>query len=265
VVAVNVLYLPRDDRLRTIVRTALDLVEEVYKQEFLAGIRFASFDVEDRVDVEQVMHVAVREGFANLVQHSGCEPKLRSLRFFMIHSNLRLRYAWVPIFKDRIASDIYDSVVHEITHLTLGRLPEDLWEALIVSFRRDTKLDDIVGRRGYPLGLTCAVRSIVEEATVMYIFDNYFLKLMKNPATPTNKTHIKNLTIDRLTTCGFEIEHELLDVLVKLFRKLTRTDLASLRATMHQAFETMIKKFPADVLESNRAKYEILYHKEPAS
>jgi hypothetical protein len=260
--AVNVLYLPRDERLRTIVRTALDLVEEVYKQGFLAGIRFASFNLDDEVDVEQVMHIAVREGFTGLVKHSGCEPKIRSLKFFMLHSNLRLRYVWVPVFKDRLASDIYDAVVHEITHFAFDRLPEDLREALITSFRRDTKLDDIVGRHGYPLGLVCTVRSVVEEATVIYIVDNYFLKLMKNPATPTNKTPIKNLTLDRFTTCGFELEHELLNVLFKLFRKLTRSDLVSLRATMHQAFETMIKKFPADVLESNRAKYELLYRSE---
>jgi hypothetical protein len=262
--AVNVLYLPRDERLRTIIRTALDLVEEVYKQEFLAGIRFVSFNVDDEVDVEQVMHIAVREGFTRLAKHSGCEPKIRSLYFFIVHSSPRLRYAWVPVSKDSIASDIYDAVVHEIMHLTLDRLPEDLREALITSFRRDTKLDDIVRRRGYPLGLVCTVRSLVEEATVMYIFDNYFLKLMKNPATPTNKTRIKDITFEWLSTCGFELEHELLDVLVKLYRKLTRSDLASLRATIHQAFETMIKKFPIDVLESNRAKYEILYRKEPA-
>jgi hypothetical protein len=260
---INVLYLPRDERLRTIVRTALDFVEEVYKQEFLAGIRFASFDEEDSVDVEQAMHVAVREGFTNLVKHSGCEPKIRSLNFFIIHSNTRLRYAWVPTFKDWIVTDIYDAIVHEITHLAFGKLPEDLRGALITSFRKDTKLDDIVRRHGYPLGLVCVVRSLVEEATVMYIVDNYFLKLMKNPATPTNKTRIKDITLEWLSTCGFEIEDELLGVLVKLFRKLTRSDLASLRATMHQTFETMINKFPADVLESNRAKYGVLYRREP--
>jgi hypothetical protein len=256
---IQVLYLPRDDKLRTAVSTALDFVEEVYKRGFLAGIRFASFDVEDNVDVERVMHIAVREGFTNLVKHSGCEPKLRSLYFFIIHGNLRLRYAWVPVSKDSAVSDIYDAIVHEITHLTLDRLPEDLRRTLITSFRRDTKLDDIVRGRGYPLGLMCTVSFLVEEATIIYIVDNYFLKLMKNPATPTNKTRIKNLTLDRLTTCGFELEHELLDVLVKLFRILVRTDLASLRVAMHQVFEKMIKKFPADVLESNRAKYGILY------
>jgi hypothetical protein len=258
---INVLCLPRDDRLRTIVRTVLDFVEEVYKQEFLAGIRFASFNVEDHVDVEQAMHVATREGFTKLAKRIEHEVKIRSLYFFIIHSNPRLRYAWVPVSKDSIVSDIYDAVVHEIAHLTLDRLPKDLREALITSFRRDTELDGIVRGHGYPLGLMCTVRFLVEEATAIYIADNYFLKLAKNPATPTNKTGIKNLTLDRLTTCGFEIEHELLDALVKLYRKLVRTDLASLRVAIHQAFETMIEKFPADVLESNRAKYGILYSK----
>ena len=256
---INVLHLPRDERLRTIVRTVLDFIEEVYKQEFLVGIRFASFDVEDHVDVEQAMHVATREGFTKLAKRTEHEVEIRSLYFFMVHCNPRLRYVWVPVSKDSTVSDIYDAVVHEITHLTLDRLPEGLREALITSFRRDTELDDMVRGRGYPPGLMCTVRFLVEEATVIYIVDNYFLKLAKNPATPTNKTRIKNLTLDRLTTCGFEIKHELLDVLVKLYRKLVRTDLASLRVAMHQAFETMIEKFPADVLESNRAKYGILY------
>jgi hypothetical protein len=41
--------------------------------------------------------------------------------------------------------------------------------------------------------------------------------------------------------------------------KIARSDLAEFRKEVHGVFTKMIKKLPADVLESNRAKYGILY------
>jgi hypothetical protein len=258
---VNVLYLPRDERLRTIVRTTLDFVEEVYKPEFLASIRFVSYDLNDDDETEHVKHIAYREGFAGLVIRRGRELELIPLYFFSPHSDALLQYAWIPVIEHMTIPEMYDVIVHEITHLALVRLPEDLMEALVNSFRKDTNLDNIVGRHGFPPDLVQAVSTTIQEVTVLYITYNYFRKLKKSPEIPTTQTYIKDYALGRyrgVTTYRLEPKH-VLDVLAKLYYIMARTDLASLRVAIHQAFETMIKKFPADVHESNKAKYEILY------
>jgi hypothetical protein len=45
--------------------------------------------------------------------------------------------------------------------------------------------------------------------------------------------------------------------------KIARSDLVEFRKEIHGIFAKMIKRFPADVLESNRAKYEVLYRTTP--
>jgi hypothetical protein len=44
---------------------------------------------------------------------------------------------------------------------------------------------------------------------------------------------------------------------------MSRRDLANVRRVVHEVFKKLAKKFPVDVLESNRAKYEVLYRATP--
>jgi hypothetical protein len=269
---INVLYLPRDERLRTIVRTALDFVEEVYKQGFLAGIRFASFNLDDKVDVELAKRVADREGFTRLVERVGRVIEPKSMFFYLPHSDTALQYVWVPVFRGLEvwapalrglkASKIYDIVVHEITHLAFDRLPEGLKNALVNSFRIDVNIDDVIREHGFSPALVQSIAELVHEVAVLYITYNYFVELKKSPEIPTTQTYIKEFALDQYR--GIITEHGPkprypASVLAELFYRIARTDLASLRMTAHRVFETMINKFPADVYESNRAKYEILY------
>jgi hypothetical protein len=268
----NVLYLPRDEKLRTIVRTALDFVEEVYKRGFLAGIRFVSFNLDDKVDVELVKRVADREGFTELVERIGRKIEPKSVLLFLPHSNTALQYVWVPVFKEldvwapalkesKIPM-IYDVMVHEITHLAFDRLPEDLKNALVNSFRMDVNLDDVIREHGFSPALVQSIATLVHEVTIMYITYNYFMELKKNPAIPTTQTYIKNFALDQYRGIIMERGPKPrypASVLAELFYRIAHTDLASLRMTTHRVFETMINKFPADVLESNRAKYGVLY------
>jgi hypothetical protein len=270
--AIQVLYLPRDDKLRTVVSTALDFIEEVYKRGFLAGIRFASFNLDDKVDVELAKRVADREGFTKLVERIGRIIEPKSLFFYLPHSDTALQYVWAPVFKElgvwapalkelKIPM-IYDIVVHEITHLAFDRLPEDLKKSLVNSFRMDANLDDVIREHGFSPALVQSIAALVHEVAVMYITYNYFVELKKSPEIPTTQTYIKSFALDQYR--GIIMEHGPkprypATVLAELFYRIARTDLASLRMTTHRVFETMINKFPADVYESNRAKYEILY------
>jgi hypothetical protein len=270
--AIQVLYLPRDDKLRTIVRTALDLVEEVYKQGFLAGIRFVSFNSDDKVDAELAKRVADREGFNRLVERVGRIIEPKSLLFYLPHSDTTLQYVWVPVFKGLDvwapelrglkASKIYDIIVHEITHLAFDRLPEDLKKSLVNSFRMDANLDDVIREYGFSPALVQSIAAIVYEVTVMYMTYNYFVELKKSPEIPTTQTYIKSFALDQYR--GYIMDYGPkprypVSVLAELFYRIAHTDLASLRMTTHRVFETMINKFPADVYESNKAKYGVLY------
>jgi hypothetical protein len=262
---INVLYLPRDERLKTIVRTTLDLVEEVYKQGFLAGIRFVSFKLDDNVDVEQVKQIAVREGFRGLVERRGHALEPKSLLFYIPHGRSNLQYVWIPIFKDIPIIEIYDIIVHEITHLAIDRLPDDLIRTLIISFAIDTNLDDVIVEHRFSPDLVQAINTLIDEVTVMYITYNYFRELKKSPEIPTTQTYITEFALDQyrgiIMRYGTKLEHTA-DAVAKLLHRVAHTDLAFLRVAVHQVFETMIKRFPADVYESNRAKYGILYRKQ---
>lgn len=270
--AIQVLYLPRDDKLRTVVSTTLDFIEEVYRRGFLAGIRFMSFNLDDKVDVELAKLVAYREGFTRLVERVGRTIEPKSVFFFLPHSDTALQYVWVPVFegldvwepelKGLKASKIYDIVVHEITHLAFDRLPEDLKNALVNSFREDVNLDDVIREHGFSPALVQSIATLVHEVAVLYIAYNYFVELKKSPEIPTTQTYIKKFALDQyygiIRDYGPKPRYPA-SVLAELFYRIARTDLASLRMTTHRVFETMINKFPVDVYESNKAKYKILY------
>jgi hypothetical protein len=258
---INVLYLPRDGRLRAVVRTTLDFVEEVYKPEFLAGIRFASFDADDGVDVERVKVVAGRERLLRVVEHERCRFKPKMPSFVLPHSDFIARYAWIPISDDyRAPPRILDVVVHELTHLAFDRLPTDDKELLYKVFLRDMNLAGIVAKIELPKRLIREISMMFLELVATYITDNYFKGLERTSKTPTHMTKISLVALgNTLALLGMQIPESELELLSTMNYKIARSDLAEFRKEIHRIFTKMIKKLPADVLESDRAKYEMLY------
>jgi hypothetical protein len=267
---INVLYLPRDDRLRMIVRIAIDFVEEVYRDDVISGLRFVVFDDTDSFDVEQVKYIAVKEGFAGEVEHRGCTYKPRLPRFSWPHYDYDRRYAWVPVLKYSKIPRIFGSVVHEVTHHVVGGLPREDVNAIINALRADLGADveEALVRYARYASLSGKVpkwvsylRDVIEEITVTYISRNYFANLEREPRTPTLLTGIRDFAT--LVHFATPSHPPIYRTLGKLYYKMAHQDLASFRRAVHGAFAKTIKRFPADVLESNRIKYEILYREEP--
>jgi hypothetical protein len=260
VAVINVLYLPRDDKLRTLVRTALDFVEEIYKPEFLAGIRFVSFDPDDGVDVERVKVIAGRERFTDVVEHEGCKFKPVIPAFVLPHSDFNDRYAWIPVSSGFGAPLILDVVAHELTHLAFDRLPDSDKAPLYWAFLRDVNLAEIVTKTRLPTWLIGMINEAFSEIVALYIVDNYFVGLERTSKTPTLTSKTLLVAIGyMLALSEMRIPESLARILATMYYKIGYRDLVEFRKEVHGIFTKMIKKLPADVLESNRAKYGILY------
>jgi hypothetical protein len=266
---INVLYLPRDEKLKMIVRTALDFVEEVYRDDVLSGLRLVSFDDTDNFDVELAKYIAVKEGFTGEVEHRGCVHKPRLPRFSWPHYDYDRRYAWVPVLKYLKIPRIFDFVVHEVTHHVVSGLPREDVNTIINALRRDLGADveEALVRYARYTSMSGKVpkwvtylRDTIDEITTTYISHNYFMNLEREPRTPTRLTGIRDFA--SLRYLATPSHPPIYRALGKLYYKLAHQDLASFREAVHRAFVKTIKRFPADVLESNRAKYEILYRDE---
>jgi hypothetical protein len=258
---INVLYLPRDDRFRSIVRTALEFVEEVYKPEFLSGARFVSFNRDDDFDVEQATRIAINYRFPSVVERNGHI----SPRFYLPHSHTRLGYSWVPLYKGQRLIKIFEYVVHELTHIALKRLPSGYMEVIVNAFAMDVNIGDIAMKyKGREILLAATeTAELIEEATVMYIFTNYFVNLRRDPSTPAQAViwdymKRKLSVLEPLPHVRDLVKRILWD----LYFSLAGKDLAPFRSAIHEAFKAMAKRFPADVYEPNKAKYEILYREQ---
>jgi hypothetical protein len=266
---INILHLPRDDRLRMIVRIAIDFIEEVYRDAVLSGLRLVSFDDADSFDVEQAKYIAVKEGFTGEVEHRGCTYEPRLPRFSWPHYDHDRRYAWVPVLKYLKIPRIFGSVVHEVTHHVVSGFPREDVNAIINALRVDLGADVEEALVKYARYMSMSgkvpkwatyLRDVIEEITTIYIADNYFMNLEREPRTPTLLTGIRDFTtFMRFATPSHPPIYRTLGI---LYYKLAHQDLAGFRRAVHEAFAKTIKRFPADVLESNRAKYEILYRGE---
>jgi hypothetical protein len=255
---IRVLYLPRDDKLRTVVRTALDFVEEVYRDEVLSDLRFVSFDIDDSFDKEQAMHVAEMEGLATVF---GFRPTL-SLQIHLIGA-----YVWMPVSRKAPASAIFYVVAHEVTHYALHRLPVRDRRDLVIALWGDVgaEVDEIIRRHRLSSKstkeLVKELATFIDETAVSYIIENYFRSLNREPRIPTYLTDISIYAESRYNyiLTGPRRPKHLLEVLSVIYNKMAYDDLPNYRSAIHETFMKLVKKLPVDVLESNRAKYGILY------
>ncbi len=260
-------YLPRDEKLRAIVETSLDFVTEVYRDEVLSGLRFVAFDMDDAHDVRNATFTADIAGFTHLVERGKLRMKVepRPPLFFIPHYGIAERYVWVPVSRHWNAPAIFSEVAHHITHHPVFRVPREDKSALTGAFDADIGLEELVRRYGGSAELALEIILTINEVAVLYIISNYFVNLNREPVMTTIQANIRDFAIERHYGLARrpQMSREDAIVLSEVYRRMSRRDLANLRRTVHEVFKKMIKKFPADVLESNRAKYEVLYRTTP--
>jgi hypothetical protein len=264
---INALYLPRDDKLRALVRTILDFIEEVYKDEIISGLRFVSFDPGDSHDVESVKQVAVREGFAEEVERRKKRKLEPTEVFFVPHYNIVRKVIWIPVYKDWDALLVLYNMTHEVAHHAILKIPSQELYDLVIIFAQELGVYDLVGR--YWTAPTAMIKDLAEdfvaffsEVATEYVTNNYFLGLRKEPAMTVPQANMRQLSRHaHLFMHLFKRRRLIQEVAIinRLFQNLAYVDMPRFRNELHRHFIRLIKKFPADVLESNRAKYGILY------
>jgi hypothetical protein len=263
---IRVLYLPRDVKLRTVVRTAIDFVEEVYKDESLANLKLVSFDRGDSVDVEQAKRIIVREKFIAMFGRETRELE-RLVSFNVPHYSVAEGYVWIPVSRHHTAPRIFDIIAHEVTHHVLFNLPVEDKESLYRAFYEDIRIDEVMAERKARLTIELAmlmgkeIVTFVHELATMYTIDNYFIYLQRIATTPTTNTRIEFIAINRYSNilANPPRSRELAEILPIIYIRAAYDDLARFRNEVHRVFSKVVKKLPVDVLESNRVKYGILY------
>jgi hypothetical protein len=264
---INVLYLPGDEKLRAVVETSLAFVTDVYRGEVLSGLRFVAFDADDVNDVRNATFTADIAGFTWLVERGKLRMKVepRPPLFFIPHYNIAERCVWVPVSRHWSAPVVFSEVAHHITHHPVFHVPSEDKGALTSAFDADIGLEGLVRRHGGSAELALEIIMAINEVAVLYIISNYFVNLNREPAMTTIQANIRDFAIGRHHGLARRprMSREDAVVLSEVFRRMSRRDLANVRRVVHEAFKKMIKKFPADVLESNRAKYEVLYRAMP--
>ena len=260
-------YLPRDEKLRAVVETSLDFVTEVYRDEVLSGLRFVAFDVDDVYDVKNAAFTADIAGFTLLVERGKLRMKVepRPPYFFIPHYGVAEQYVWMPVSRHSSAPAIFSEVAHHITHHPVFRVPREDKSALTNAFDADTGLEELITRYGGSAELALEIILTINEVVVLYIISNYFVNLNREPVMTTIQANIRDFALGRHHALARrpQMSREDAIVLSEVYRRISRKDLANVRRAVHGAFVKMIKKFPADVLESNRAKYEVLYRATP--
>jgi hypothetical protein len=266
---INVLHLPRDDRLRSTVKTIIDFVGEVYKDEILSDLKFVSFDPNDGHDVESAKHVAVREGLSEEVERRKKHKVEPTEVFFVPHYNNVRKTVWIPISKDWDAPHMLFSIAHEVTHHTTLKIPDQDSHALAEIFVEETGTLGLIERYWTaPVtlikDLSMDVVAIFLEVATEYITRNYFLGLHREPIMTIPQANMWELSRRaHLFMLLFRRRRLVQEAVIidRLFQNLAYADLPKFRRELHKSFIKLVKKLPVDVLESNRTKYEMLYRR----
>jgi hypothetical protein len=163
---------------------------------------------------------------------------------------------------------MFYAIIHEVNHHVFYGLPREDRSTVIATLRSDlgVDVDEMVRKYNVSLKWVKEIRGIVDEIVVLYISDIYFVNLEREPRTPTHQTRIKVYAEGRLADLVSRPPRSrgFFEALSKVYLKLAHQDLAGFRRAVHEVFMKTVKKLPVDVLESNRAKYGMLYSEEPA-
>ncbi len=247
---IRVLYLPRDDKLRTVVRTAIDFVEEVYKDEVLADLKLVVYSKYDPRDFDEVRKLGIAKRFTHY------EP---AVKMAVIAGYHRLE-----------AIKIFVAVAKMVTN-------HALWGPFNVVRVVEALIKDIPRLKTIPRRVTSKdeadLRRHINELYTRYVVDNYFIKLNDKPAMMPWDSELLLDLIEAL----YEVvrirdilvgRRKREDVVITMFRVTyeevveKRNPLPNFREAVHTIFTEAIKRFPAEVYNSDPSRYGVLYMKQ---
>jgi hypothetical protein len=236
-------YLPANPKYRAFIERCIEFLEQVYKDEVLVDLEFVAYSKFDQEDLKKV-----RE----LVEH-----------IRLSYYDTERRRAIVAKDLSGYAQYIFETVVEEVTHHVLWNphYKERVIKSLLKDVPRLNLIPHLVPVRGEQ-DIT-VLHVFFNELDTVYIVYNYFLSLKVKP-------ELRPWVLFQDFIAGFREWHayflekrgasfatKLADIMYEdVIEK--QNPLPNFREAVHKIFTEVIKRFPAEVYNSNPTRYEVL-------
>jgi hypothetical protein len=229
------------------VERALEFLERVYRDESLSDLELVAFSASDPSDFAEVVF---GRGLAETMSFS--------------YYNVELRRAVVATCRNEcIAVETFSEVAEEVTHHVLwgARYKERVIRALVKDVSR---LNKVVARRLRKIDAH-NLNVFFNELDTQYVVSNYFMERKVKPELMPWHIEVLGETIlhyDMLARIW--VGGALADVTWIMYEEVVmkRNPLPNFREAVHKIFTEVIKRFPAEVYNSNPSRYEVLYREQ---
>jgi hypothetical protein len=248
---VIIVYLPANPKYRAFIERCIEFLEQVYKDEVLADLKLVVYSKYDPRDFDEVRKLGIARRFTHY------EP---AVRMAVIAGYHRLE-----------AIKIFVAVTEMVTH-------HALWGPFNVARVVEALIKDIPRLKTIPRRVTSEdeadLRRYINELHTKYVVDNYFIRLNDKPVMMPWDGELLLDLVEALY--GVVRIREILvgrrkkeDVMTTMFRVTyeevvqMRNPLPNFREAIHTIFTEVIKRFPAEVYNSDPSRYGVLYMKQP--
>ncbi len=249
-----ILYLPANPKYRAFIERALEFVEQVYKDEYLADLKIVAYSGLDRKDMEEIEKL---EKILN-----------RRISWFSYYDP-EARMAVIEEPYNGIALWVFTTVVEEVSHHVFVQRRQHYLERIITALLHDIPRLRKITRRAKQEEVE-QVSRLIEELFVKYVIDNYFYKLKDKPVfKPWAPGILRHTLLDLYFEPYFwaMIRGEKRELTIEEEIALTirhevvvrRNPLPNFREAVHANFTEVIKRFPVEVYNSNPSRYKVLY------
>jgi hypothetical protein len=239
-------YLPAEPKYRAFIQRALEFLEQVYKDEVLADLRFVAYSKSDPLDLDEVRYLPV-------------PPRPYT------HYSIFIKRAVIAEHHNGYAVDVFESVVEEVSH-------HALWgsynmERVIRALIKDIPRLEMPARGLEKVSETdiANLNFYINEFYTKYVVHNYFMKLNDKPVSmPWAREALGYYVSAYYKIARRREKGVVLDILSAVYEEVVknRNPLQNFRETVHTMFTEVIKKFPVEVYKSNPSRYEILYREQ---
>jgi hypothetical protein len=241
-------YLPAKPKYRAFIERCVEFLEKVYRDEVLADLEFVAYSKFDQEDLKKVRERGLvkytwsyydTENKRAIV--AGSHAGFADLEFGRVVEEVTHHVLWNPEYKERVIKSLLQDIprLNVIPHLVPIRSKQD-FTALHVFFN---------------------------ELDTAYIVHNYFLtRKVKPELRPWVLFQVfiagfKELQAYFLELHGVSSAPILADIMYEeLLEK--KNPLSNFKETVHAIFTEVIKRFPAEVYNSNPSRYEVLFKHE---
>jgi hypothetical protein len=245
-----IVYLPADPKFRAFVERTLEFLQHVYKDEVLADLRFVAYSTHDPRDLEEARKRGITERFS--------------------HYKPAVRLAVVAEYHRAEAIKVFRATVEEVTH-------HALWDPFNFVRVVEAMIKDVPRLKTITRRITfkneADLRVYVTDLYTKYVVYNYFIKLNDEPAvmpwdSETLVDHLEAyyevVRVREILRGGRKREDPITTIYRVTYEEIMqmRNPLSKFREAVHKIFTEVIKRFPAEVYNSNPSRYEVLYKKQ---